>query len=139
MWDLGDFIYDIRNIPEAEKVYEQMAEASAVLFKKYHSSKNQRYLSVSYNKLGDICKEEGKLDDAKKYYEQGLEISKALAAETNTVRSYDDLAYSYYYLGVLNSDKNLLTEAYNIWSKLSKQCPNVARYAELRDFIKQML
>jgi len=68
----------------------------------------RRELSVSFTKLGDLCKEEGDLTGAREYYERAYEIDEALAAENGTVWAERDLSISCERLGnVCRGEGNL--------------------------------
>ncbi len=111
LWSLGDYIYELRQIDEAESVYAEMLSFSKLLNEKYDNNRSKRYISVSYDKIGDIAKSRGKLDEAEKYYISSLEIRKKTTEETGTVQSSRDLSISYERMGIIAESRGKLDEA----------------------------
>ncbi len=99
LWDLGDYIYELRKINEAREVYMRMLDVSLEFTDKFSGFWAQRDLSVSYNKLGYICESTGDLNGAKEYYQKMLDIALAVAEESGTIESRRDLSVSYNNLG----------------------------------------
>ncbi|MCH5191681.1 MAG: TIR domain-containing protein [Oscillospiraceae bacterium] len=99
LWDLGNFWYELRQLTEADKAYTALLEAVRLLDAAYHSDWTQRYLSVSYDKLGNICQAQGDLTEAKAFYGKGFAIAEQLATETGTVEALRDLSLSCNRLG----------------------------------------
>ncbi len=117
LWNLGDYNYDVRDLNEAESAFLRM--------KLYSEKLNyKRYLSVSYNKLGDICKAKGDLQGAEEYYIKSLELREQLAKETGTVEARRGLSIGYERLGDICKAKGDLQGAEEYYMKdleLSKQ------------------
>ena len=119
IWDLGDYIYELRRIDDAETVYKVMLAASEVINEKFQKNWTLRTLSVSYNKLGDICKSRGKLEAAEEYYRKSLGIDEKLANETGTVESLRDLSVSYNRLGDICKSRGKLEDAEEYYRKMN--------------------
>ena len=137
---LGDVCKANGKLEEAKEMYLHAFEIKKALAEETKTIESRRDLSVSYNRLGKIYQVEGKLEEAKEMYLQAFEIRKAIAEETETVQSYDDLAISHYNLALISEEKKAHFQvAYDIWSSLAAQCPNVAKYAQRRDIVKSEL
>ena len=111
IWDLGDYIYELRQLTEAHAVYTEMSRACEEMDTRFATNGTRRNLSVSYNKLGNIAKAQGKLDEALAYFEQVLAIAEAIARETGTVEARRDLSISYNNLGDIAKAQGKLDEA----------------------------
>ena len=90
-----------------------------------YDGRYERDLSISYERLGDICKAQGDLSGAKDYYLKALAISERLAAESEGTQAKDDLAVSYYKIGTFEgTDRNerigYLQKAKAIWADLAQ-------------------
>ena len=64
-----------------------------------YDGRYERDLSISYERLGDICKAQGDLSGAKDYYLKALAIRERLAAESETTQAQRDLSISFNKLG----------------------------------------
>ena len=90
-----------------------------------YDGRYERVLSISYERLGDICTAQGDLSGAKDYYLKALAIRERLAAESEGTQAKDDLAVSYYKIGTFEgTDRNerigYLQKAKAIWADLAK-------------------
>ncbi len=104
LWDLGDYLYELRRVKEAGEAYSRMLEASRGFVEKFDSNWARRDLSISYNNLGDISAAAGDPAAAKEYYQKGLEIALAIAEESDTIEARRDLSVSYNKLGDISAD-----------------------------------
>ncbi len=111
VWNLGDYIHELRNLAEAKKVYTQMLDVCLKIYSNHFFGFIKRYIAVSYNKLGDISKAEGDIAGAKGYYAKSLGINEAIATETGTVQSRCDLAISYDNLGIIYKTEGDIADA----------------------------
>ena len=75
--------------------YQQVCERMMTLY----DGKQERELSISYNRLGDVCMADGDLTGAKEYYLKALAISDRLAAYAEGTQAQRDLSISYNKLG----------------------------------------
>ncbi|MBQ7858186.1 MAG: tetratricopeptide repeat protein, partial [Oscillospiraceae bacterium] len=123
LWNLGDYIYETRQIPAAGAVYTEMLRFCGNL-QNTHGTNNRirRYLSVAYNKVGNIYEAMGKLSEALSRYEAFMELAKQLAEETGTVKARRDLSVSY----------NKVGNIYRAMGKLSKALSCYEASLELR-------
>jgi len=105
-------------------------------------------LAISYQKIGDIHKQQGDLKKALEYFELDLDISKNLHEEhPNLVEYKNNLAVSYINFGLLIRDhlKNPSTaqgnfrKAYILWEQLVKEAPEVTEYPQNLEWIKEQL
>ena len=99
LWDLGDYIYELRQLDGAEAVYADMMILAEELNETHPSTRTRRDLSVSLAKLGNIRRARGDLDGAEDCFARFLEIAEALTNETHTVEARRDLAISLNNLG----------------------------------------
>ncbi len=130
------------NQSEAKKWYEKGLKIREQLVEETGTVESLRDLSVSYNNIGDICRLEGNILDAMKFYEKDLEVSERIVRATGTVKAYDDLAYSYFCVAAVDSSSiniDLLKKAESILSLLVEQCPDVSRYAQNLQVVRNWL
>ena len=74
----------------------------------HYGGKSERALSISYNRLGDVCKADGDLSGAKAYYGKALAIREQLAKQSEGTQAQRDLSISYNKLGdVCKADGDL--------------------------------
>ena len=74
----------------------------------HYGGKSERALSISYNRLGDVCMADGDLSGAKEYYLKDLAISEQLAKQSEGTDAQRDLSISYNKLGdVCKADGDL--------------------------------
>ena len=74
----------------------------------HYGGKSERALSISYNRLGDVCMADGDLSGAKEYYLKDLAISEQLAKQSEGTQAQRDLSISYNKLGdVCKADGDL--------------------------------
>ncbi len=140
--NLGDISTSTDDLNGAKEYYQKGLDIRLAIAEESDTIEARRDLSVSYNKLGNICEFSGDLNGGKEYYQKSLDVCLAIKEETGTIEAYDDLAFSYYKLGVLDEDDldlDYLRKAYDIWSALSEQCPDVAEYVRRRDIVKDLL
>ncbi|MBQ3045108.1 MAG: TIR domain-containing protein [Clostridia bacterium] len=111
IWGLGDFCKELWNTQKAIEYYKIMNETSYNLVEKTGAHQAKRYLSVSYNKLGDFTHSEARYLlvhnydkyettrlEAREYYLKGLNILLSLK-ESGVFGFNRDLFVSYYKLG----------------------------------------
>ena len=94
---LGDQQKDVGDIRSAKESYQRMLEYALEM--RQRGWEARRYLSVTYERLGDICREENDLSGERTWFEKDLEISRALAEESGTVEAHRDLSVTYERLG----------------------------------------
>ena len=135
---LGDIEKALGRPEQAKAWYEKSLALFEALAKETRTVDARRNLSISYNMLGDIEDALGRPKQAKAWYEKSLTIDEALAEETGTVQAYDNLAVTCYNLGTTGCIDHL-RRAYDIWSRLAEQCPQVASYAKNRDIARRRL
>ena len=118
-----------------------------------HNAQAQRNLSISYNKLGDLLRQEGKGAEARKAYEEDLRISQKLAQEDpHNAQAQRDLSISYERLGDLLIQEGRGAEAHKVYDdglaisqKLAQEDPHNAQaqrdlsvsYNKLGDLLRQ--
>ncbi|MBQ7004791.1 MAG: tetratricopeptide repeat protein, partial [Clostridia bacterium] len=118
LWILGDYYTEMHKYAESLRVYREMNSVSAGALEAFKSSKKlRRYLSVSYEKLGNIYEAEGRLAEAKEMYLKDLDLSKEIFEETGTVESGRALSVSYNNLGNIYEAEGRLTEAKEMYLK----------------------
>ena len=108
--------------------------------------REQRGLSVSYERLGGIAKARNDYKAAEGYYAKALEISERLAENFPGVSMLkDDLAVSLFKCGTCSADgklsseqKAMLRSAAAIWEELYKQT-GYELYAERRKLAQKLL
>ena len=136
LWDLGDYIYETRQIPAAGAVYTEMLRFCGNLQDTYGTNNRiRRYLSVAYNKVGNIYEATGKLSEALSRYEASLELRRQLAEETGTVEAHRDLSISYDNVGNIYRAMGQLSEAlsrYEAFLELAKQLAEETGTVEAR-------
>lgn len=98
LWDLGDAWYALRKLGNAGEVYETMRAVAEAAAAKNETNGTQRYLTVSYSKLGDIARAENDLPVAREWYRKGLQICERLA-QSDTPEALRSLSISYDDLG----------------------------------------
>ena len=121
--NLGDYLYEVRNLPGAEDAFLDMERLSKEL-----NEKNEgiffRTLLASYERLGNICEVQGNPTDAEAYYTKCLMLSKALAEATEILEIRRDLLVIYGKLGNIRKEQGDSTSAEAYYAKalaLSKQ------------------
>ena len=77
--------------------YQQVCERMMTLY----DGKQERELSISYERLGDVCMADGDLTGAKEYYLKALAISERLAADAEGTQAQDDIGNNYAKLALL--------------------------------------
>ena len=104
----------------------------------HYGGKSERELSISYERLGDVCKADGDLSGAKAYYGKALAIREQLAKQSEGTQAQDDLAVSCYNLGTFDGmdageRRAFLEKALGIWTKLSRETslPEYKRRADI--------
>ena len=116
LWLLGDAQYDLKMLEAAETSYHEMN----IIAEQYAGSENrslQRFLSISYGKLGNIAKERENLAEALVYYMKSHSITEKLARDTGTVEARQDLSVSYNKLGSIASARWDFSEAVEYYTK----------------------
>lgn len=137
---MGDLERTEENWNAARGYYEKTMEINEELERETGTRESKRDLSVIYNRLGMVEEAEENFEGAKAYYRKCIEIREKLAEETKAVNIYDDLALSYYRYGSISSyDIAILKKAYDIWNRLSVQCPDVVSFARRRNMVKNFL
>lgn len=120
------------------------------------SADSLRMYSIACNRMGGICEAEwrqgksqgwfsrmlrsdtqARFTEAKYWYTQSIEAGRKLVEKTGTPESYDDLALVYYYLGNLTQDRTLLVKAHEIYARLAKESPAVARFVQLESLTER--
>ena len=109
--ELGNQLYELRKLDEAEVYYRKILAFYAQLSEKTGKVEYRQNLSRSYYRLGNISEARGKLDEAEGYYRKSLVLFEQLAEETGTVESRRDLSRSYYRLGDISKARGKLDEA----------------------------
>lgn len=99
LWDLGDYLYELQELPKAKNAYNRFRQVSEELFQRGRFVTAQRNLAMSCNKLGYMCQLEGQLKEAGEYYQKSLELVSRLAKEIGEAR--EDLAWCYEELGAV--------------------------------------
>ncbi len=131
------------DLEAAKDYYAQDMKLAESLAAETGTVQARRDLSISYEKLGGIAEARGDLEAAKDYYEQCLKLAEALVAELRTIGSYDDYALSLFRMAAVSQNpaaqNEYLQQAHGIWSRLAELCPEVATYAQYRDFVKRYL
>ena len=64
---------------EAEKAYQESLRCAETMQERNHPSA-RRDLSVSYNRLGDVCSDLSRPSEALEWYKRGLAIREKLAS-----------------------------------------------------------
>lgn len=113
--DLGAVLVDLEQPERARQYYEEMKAESEQLHARTGSG--LRYVSISYEKLGDTEFALGNLAGAKRYHEKAFEISEQLAKETGTAESRRDLSIGYNKLGYVERAMGNLEEAGRCYEK----------------------
>ncbi|MBQ7309600.1 MAG: tetratricopeptide repeat protein [Clostridia bacterium] len=126
LWDLGDYIWELRHVQETEAVYKEMLAVSEEMDGKFHTNRTKRNLSVSYDNLGDIMMSQGKLSEAAEYYGKSLATRGALAEEMGTVESRRDLSVSYEKLGNIMMSQGRPKESAEYYEKSLAICEALA-------------
>ena len=116
LWDLGDALMAVGKPAEAEPVYTEMLHGSEDCLARGFGF-TQRYISSSYNNLGNVSEAQGRLTQAQQHYEKSLQIAEKLAEETGTVQARRDLSVSYNKLGGICEAQGRLTEAQQYYEK----------------------
>ena len=80
LWNLGNYVYEKRDIAKAKEIYGEMLSETLSINESFDFVWAKRALSVSYDNLGDIAEAEGSLTEAKRYYALFLEIAEEIAA-----------------------------------------------------------
>ena len=109
----------------------------------HYGGKSERELSISYERLGDVCQADGDLSGAKEYYGKALAISEQLAKQSEGTQAQDDLAVSCYKLGTFDGmdageRRAFLEKALGIWTKLSHET-SVPEYKRRADIAQSAL
>lgn len=115
LWGLGDQLWALRDLDDAEASYKRMLElCKGIPGGLTGASEAQRDLWVCYNNLGDLRIESGDIDGAEAYYREGLVLIELLAEATGTLEARRDLSVSYERLGDLRTERGDLdgAEAY---------------------------
>lgn len=96
---LGDQLFDLGKIDAAEKSYMSMFSLTEQLTEEIENVDTKLDLSLSYRKLGDICKARENLDGAEDNYLKATAIDEQLTENNETVDARQNLAISYSNLG----------------------------------------
>ena len=94
----GSLLQSYGKLTTAKAAFASYQQVCQRMMTRY-DGRQERQLSISYNRLGDICKAQGDLSGAKDYYLKALAISERLAAESETTEAQRDLSVSYNRLG----------------------------------------
>ena len=112
--DLGDALYALHLLDEANTAYQMMLEISA---KGRNDEQLRRCRSVGYEKLGNIAETQSRPEEAKKFYERAQKIRLALAQDPGTVEFRRDLAIGYNKMGKKAEEKGRLENAKGYYTK----------------------
>lgn len=140
--NLGNICAIEDNPIQAKEYYQKGLELLRQLAEETDTVEVRRDLSTSYNNLGIIYLTEGNLTQAREYYQRGLELRRQLAEETGTIEAYDDLAVSYYCISSVSDEsetRDILIQAYKIWSMLCQKCPEVPIFQQRLNIVKELL
>lgn len=90
-----------------------------------------RELCIAYQEMGNLCLDEGDLQGAVSWFIKMLTAAQKLHEKSHAPDDWDKEAVSWYKLGLLpvRDRVSYLEESIRIWSQLSRQCPDVPRYA----------
>ncbi|MGI6248789.1 MAG: tetratricopeptide repeat protein [Acutalibacteraceae bacterium] len=114
LFNLGDYLEALGKLTEAKQAYTEMSQTALSLNNHNKSNRSQRWLSISYDNLGNI---ESNLTRATDFYLKAFEIRKRLAEETETVQARCDLSVSYDNLGNIEEAQGNLSVAKDFYLK----------------------
>ena len=106
-----------RSFDEVLETYIKKVLVDDELYEETGTIESRRDLAISYNRLGDIAREQRKYEEALEYDENGLEIKLALTEETGTFESRRYLFVSYVRLGDIASEQRKYEEAREYYEK----------------------
>ena len=130
---LGEVCRAAGDLRAARRRFEEGLALRRALAKETGTAETRRDLAVSCSKLGEVCQAAGDLPAARRWFEESLELRRDLASKLNTCQSQNDLAVSLYKLGTLpDGNKDLLLEAIDIWTRLSREYPDRPEFAQYR-------
>lgn len=137
LWDLGDYQYELRHLPEAESTYDRLLNLSSNGW--YASDmkagpRYRRYVAMAYSKLGTIFWAESKLQKAKNYYQKALEHRQDLAQRRKTTAAYKDLVNSLNSLGHIARDEGNLREARAYYQQARDELEKIIREKDKQPF-----
>ena len=112
----GSLLQSYGKLTTAKAAFASYQQVCQRMMTRY-DGRQERQLSISYNRLGDICKAQGDLSGAKDYYLKALAISERLAAESETTEAQRDLFVSYNKLGDICTAQGDLSGAKDYYLK----------------------
>ncbi len=111
LWHLGDYLFQIRDMKRAEKVYRKMLDCAKAALEKDPSFQNRRNLLASCNNIGNLFRMTGRMKEAEEAYLCSLELAKELVRENRTPESRRDLSVAYDKIGNVCQAGDKLNEA----------------------------
>ena len=135
---MGNYRREIRDDEGAEETYTEMLETAEKYADLYHLSGLYRDVSVSCNKIGDICLERKDFGRAQHYFEKGWRAAGVLRDEKPDEVSQRDYAVSCQKLGQAcemqgshGKAKEFFTEACSIVSGLMEKEPTASNIRDV--------
>lgn len=128
LWYLGDCWYDVFNEDEARQAYEEMLslglehkKANKKRIDEEDKSKLMRYISIAYEKIGNMYERKQEYNIALGYYTYALRIKKA-NKKINHIQYLIDLLNCYKRIGIIYNKHYKYNEAL----KLFRKCVNIS-------------
>ncbi len=137
--ELADMAKCEENFSLAKEYYEQSLAIREDIAAKTTTIQSRNDLAVIYGRLAGIAETVGDNDTARLYFQKTIAICEEIAEETGTVDAYDSVALWRCRLGILDNDMTLVREAYDLWTELAEECPDIEEFAENRDLAKEIL
>lgn len=132
----------IKDKKQAADYCLQGLELAGQLYEKAEEPKIREELSQKLAQgnrcMASILSDEGDQRQAVEYYEKALKISEEICDHLDLGKGYDDMALSCFQIGILADwdaalQRDMLTRAHDIWSRISEKYPEIPRYAQQRD------
>ena len=138
--NIGTILQTQGKLEDALQYYKNALGIQEQLVTKTRIAEVRSGMASNYNDIGMILQEKGDLEDAAQYYKKALNMREQLAAETGTPKARNDEANSCFKLGNLGQGNiSYLRRALELWTQLTAECPQVARYQKNKEIVEKTL
>lgn len=138
--NLGELCLEEGVPADARHWYEESLAVLQPLAEETNADRDRQALADTCSDLGDLCRKEHDLESAQRYLEKACTLYEALAEQTDLPEMWDHLGVRLFKLATLSgTDATLLRRSLSIWDRLAKIYPDVPRYRQYGDILRQLL
>lgn len=120
--------------------YEKAVDIAQTLLQNSDSDENRQNWAEDLKWLGDLCGQQKDAEGARRYLQKAVEIYEALAKKRGLTEVWDELGVCLFKLAVVSDlDAALLRRSLSVWEHLVDACPEVSRYSQCRDTVRDLL